>query len=176
MGDVVEQVRRGRTARDMTYSMLVLLVPVALMVALYRFLGGEAPTVVDPSGTYSDAAARAGWQVVQPRPVPAGWRATSAGTAEEHGALTLRVGYLGPSGAYAQLTESGGAADTVLTDALGSGPRPAGTADVGGQTWQEYTAKDGERALVLLTPRRTLVLAGRATNSQLESFAAALQS
>ncbi len=168
--------RRGGTARDMTYSMIALLVPIALMVVLYRFLGGESPTVVNAAATYADAQSRAHWQVLQPRPVPAGWKATSAATAPENGSLTLRVGYIGPSGAFVQVTESGAPSDGVVNEALGGTPRPAGSTRIGGRDWQQYTGAHGERALVLLEPKRTAVLAGRAADAQLAAFAAALQS
>ncbi|WP_157641270.1 DUF4245 domain-containing protein [Longispora albida] len=163
--------RSSRNAKDMAYSMLALLIPIALMVILYRFLGGESPTVIDPSGTYAAARNSATYQVLEPKPVPKGWHASTA-TLD---AGMLRVGYAGPDDAYLQVTESSQQAEAVLEAAMGKGSAPRGTAQVNGASWQLYEGTKGDRALVLMEPNRTIVLAGRTPEAQLKAFAESLK-
>src|SRR5690606_9687215 len=51
-GDVTETpapTRSSRSMRDLVMSLIVLLIPVAVIVAIFRLGGGEDPVVIDPS-------------------------------------------------------------------------------------------------------------------------------
>ncbi|MBA3489753.1 MAG: DUF4245 domain-containing protein [Longispora sp.] len=170
-----KEIRSSRKPRDMAYSLLALLIPIVLMVALYRFLGGESPTVVDPEPVFADARSRAGYQVLAPDPTPTGWQATTATATMSDRHLILRVGYIGPNDSFLQLTESGGPADGVLVDALEPGSAMRGSLSVNGKEWQLYTGPKGIRALVISDSGRTIVLAGRASEGTMSNFAGTLR-
>jgi hypothetical protein len=159
----------------MVYSMLALLVPIALMLMLYRFLGGESPTVINAAPAFADARTRAAYQVLKPTPVPGGWWASTAQSGKDGGYMVLRVGYAGPEGAFLQLTESDAPTADVVSQAAGANASAAEKVEVGGKPWQWYTGAKNSRALVLSEPGRTIVLAGRAPEATLTGFATALR-
>lgn len=169
---VPEARRSGRGARDIALSMLVLLVPLALIVAWYRFSGGESVQVVDTSPAIADARA-ASFPVAEPTDLPEGWRALSAAF-QRTGGQTLRIGYLTPSGETAQLVESTRPASAVLDDSIGTRP-DATTRPIGGQDWQHYDLANGNRAFTLTGSGRTLVVYGSASDAELGVLAASLR-
>ncbi len=159
----------------MVLSMLVLLVPIALIVGLFQFLGGDREVnVVDPAPAVAEAR-QAGLAVAPPHGLPSGWRPTSAVTRAAHGTVTLRIGYVSPSGGFVQLIESNADAEPLLRDELDGGTRPSGTERIGGRSWQAYPGREKERALVLLEPQRTIVVLGQAPHNELAALARSLQ-
>ncbi|MEU2615281.1 DUF4245 domain-containing protein [Micromonospora sp. NPDC007271] len=167
--------RSDRSPRDMALSLLVLLVPIALLVAFYRgFLGGEQPTTVDPAPAVEQARAEGAFPVSRPEGLGSDWRTVSARYRAEQGGMTLRIGYLTPEGRGAQLVESNVPADKLLPTEL-SGGQPQGPADLPGGTWQRYTARSNEQALVLLEPDRTVIVIGDAREDELRELAVALR-
>ncbi|GIG58387.1 hypothetical protein Lfu02_27590 [Longispora fulva] len=171
----VKEARKTRGAKDLAYSMLALLIPIVLMLVLYRFLGGESPTTVDPSAALTDARARASYQVWAPSGLPSGWRTSTAKTAQQDGHLVLRIGYAGPDGEFLQLTESSAPLDGVLNSAVGGGSTLLGSAEIGGRTWQRYSGAQGVSAVVLAENGRTIVLAGQAPDATMVEFARSLK-
>ncbi|WP_412540502.1 DUF4245 domain-containing protein [Longispora sp. K20-0274] len=171
----VKEARKTRGAKDLAYSMLALLVPIVLLLVLYRFLGGESPTTVDPSAALTDARARASYQVWAPSGLPSGWRTSTAKAAQQDGHLVLRIGYAGPGGEFLQLTESSAPTDTVVASAVGSGASLLGTGEIEGRTWQRYSGPQGVIAVVLAETGRTTVLAGQASDETLVAFARSLK-
>src|SRR3981189_2187632 len=97
--------RLGRSPRDMALSLLVLLVPIIVLLGVYRFLGGESPTVVDPSAAYADARAAHAFPVAEPS-LPPGWHPVSSAFRRGDAGAVLRVGFRGPDSGTAQLVES----------------------------------------------------------------------
>ncbi|SCF36597.1 Protein of unknown function (DUF4245) [Micromonospora viridifaciens] len=159
----------------MALSLLVLLVPIALLVAFYRgFLGGEQPTIVDPTPAVEQARAEGAFPVSRPEGLGSDWRTVSARYRAEQGGVTLRIGYLTPEGRGAQLVESNVPADKLLPAEL-SGGQPQGPADLPGGSWQRYTARSNEQALVLLEPNRTVIVIGDAKENELRELATALR-
>jgi hypothetical protein len=164
--------RGGRGARDIILSMLVLLVPLALVVALFRFQGGESVQTVDTAPAIADAQA-ARFPLAVPTQLDSGWRPLSA-VFQRSGGLTLRIGYLTPNGDTAQLVESNRPETALLDDTIGS--RPAGTTrPIGGEDWQHYDLANGNRAFVLTSADRTLVVYGSASDAELGVLAASLR-
>ncbi len=154
--------------------MAVLLVPIALIVLLFRFIGGDREvTVVDPGPPIAEAQ-RAGLAVLKPRGLSDEWKPTSAITHTEDGSVTLRIGYVTPSGGFAQLVETNADAEAVMRKELGGGPRPDGTVRIGDARWQTYPARGNERALVLLEPERTILVVGKAPDRELRDLANSL--
>ncbi|MFF5174411.1 DUF4245 family protein [Micromonospora sp. NPDC000089] len=168
--------RSERSSKDMALSLLVLLVPIALIVAFYRgFLGGEQPTTVDATPAYEQARSAGAFPVSQPAGLGSGWRTVSAGYRTENGGATLRVGYLSPEGGAAQLVESNVPPQQLIPAELTDQGQPQGPADLPGGNWQKYTGRGNEQALVLLEPNRTVIVVGDARENELRTLATSLR-
>ncbi|WP_200209420.1 DUF4245 domain-containing protein [Micromonospora coerulea] len=170
-----EKARSERSPRDMALSLLVLLVPIALLLAFYRgFLGGDEPVTVDPAPAVEQARAANAFPVSTPADLGSGWRTVSARYQTEPAGATLRIGYLTPEGRGTQLVQSSVPAEKLLPAEL-SGGQPQGTADLPGGSWQRYTARGNQQALVLLEPTRTVIVVGDAGDIELRQLANALR-
>jgi hypothetical protein len=165
--------RAGRSMRDVLLSVAVLVVPLLLLVTLYRvFFAGDAPVAVDPSDAYASARHSASFTVLEPHGLPAGWTVTSAWYGSTDGGSTLRVGYQPPSRDGVQLIESDRPIDALLRDELGTGARPGDLATIGGRQWRAYpVARDGDRALVLAGNGVTAVIIGTASDQDMRVLA-----
>ncbi|MEW2473843.1 MULTISPECIES: DUF4245 domain-containing protein [Micromonospora] len=164
-----------RSPRDMAISLLVLLVPIALLLAFYRgFLGGDQPTSVDPTPAFEQARAAAEFPVSEPSGLGEGWRTVRASYRAVEGGATLRVGYVTPEGRGLQLVQSNVPPEQLLPTELTERGQPQGQADLGGGTWQRYTARGNEQALVLLQPERTVIVIGDARDNELREMASAV--
>jgi hypothetical protein len=167
--------RRGeRSPRDMALSLVVLLVPIALAVLFYRFvLSGDAPVTVDAAPTIQEAQSANVFPVAVPHlgddwhAVSATWQRTSAGA-------TLRLGYVDPDKDPIQLVQSTVALPALIRSELSESAALQGTVQAGGHTWQRYTGRPGEDALVLFQKDRTIIVVGRTDTENLESLAASL--
>jgi hypothetical protein len=165
----------SRRPRDLALSLLVLLIPVALLVGIYRVVqGGDRPVLVDAAPVIEQARVAGDFPVTAPTGLAGGWRTLTARYEAGDGDAVLRIGYLTPSGAGVQLVESDRPADVLLSAELTESARPLGTRSVAGRDWQRYTARPGERALVLLAPERTLLVVGAAGEDELADLAASL--
>lgn len=166
-----------RSPRDMVLSLLVLLLPIALLLAFNRFvLDGERPTVVDPGPAVEQARAAGEFPVDEPVGLDPAWRPVRADFRRDADGATLRIGYLAPGDAGVQLVQSDVPAERLLPAELAGSGRPEGTVDIAGTPWQRYPARPGERALVLLEPERSVIVVGVAEESRLRELAAALRS
>ena len=171
-----EKARSERSPKDMALSLLILLVPIALLLAFYRgFLGGDEPVTVDPAPAVEQARSANAFPVAEPRGLGSDWRTVSARYRTEPDGATLRLGYVTPEGRGAQLVESNVPAEKLLPAEL-SGGQPQGPAALpGGTSWQRYTARGNEQALVLLEPNRTVIVVGDAAEAELRELATALR-
>jgi hypothetical protein len=160
--------KSGRSPRDMALSMAVLLVPIALAIVIYRWLGGEGAVTVDPASAYADARAAKLFPVAEAT-VPKGWHPVSAAFRRDGGNGVLRIGYTGPDSGTAQLVESN-ATDLAGTE-LGPGRTTDGSATIQGREWRHYTLAEGEQAIVLAAPDRTVIIRGRMPDATLVGFA-----
>ncbi|HEX5741260.1 MAG TPA: DUF4245 domain-containing protein [Pilimelia sp.] len=167
-------VRASRRPRDMVWSLLALLVPLAILAGVYRAVqGGDAPLPADAAAAVDQAVRAGDFPVAAPGPLPAGWRAASATYRRGDGRAALRLGYVAPSGAGLQLVQTDRPADAVLREELGGG-RPSGTVSAAGRQWQRYPGRPGEEALVLLGPERTVLVLGPAGAPELAVLAGVL--
>ncbi|SCL35905.1 Protein of unknown function [Micromonospora pallida] len=156
----------------MAISLLVLLVPIALLLAFYRgFLGGEQPTTVDPAPAIEQARAANAFPVGEPTGLGSDWRTTTARFQQTEQGASLRLGYLTPEGRGVQLVQSNVPVERLLPQELTERSQPQGALDLDGQSWQRYTARGNERALVLLEPARTVIVVGEASESELRELA-----
>jgi hypothetical protein len=173
---VPEKNRLMRSPKDIAMSLLVLLVPIALLLGFYRvFLNGDAPVVVDPGPVVAQARSADAFPVSAPTRLADGWHTTSASFRQVDGGRTLRIGYVTPGGGGVQLVQSDVPVEKLLPTELTDAAQSQGRAEIGGRGWQRYTARRGEQALVLLEPTRTVLIVGGASEAELTTLAAALR-
>jgi Protein of unknown function (DUF4245) len=169
---VTTTLRAGRRPRDMIRAMVVLMVPVILIVALYRFLGHETPPTVDTSDVYQTAQAAHDFDVLIPTGLSAKWHVNSASYQDR----ALRVGYVSPSNGQLRILETGPATPTLYGDELGAGAHVDGTVEVNGAAWQRYVGgRADETALVRADPRRTILVVGKSSAADLQTLASSLK-
>ncbi|MFF5070194.1 DUF4245 domain-containing protein [Micromonospora olivasterospora] len=170
-----DKVRSERSPKDMAISMLVLLIPIALLLAFYRgFLGGDQPATVDPAPALDQARAAQAFPVTRPAGLGPDWKTVSASYRSVEGGSNLRLGYLTPEGRGAQVVQSDVPPERLLPAELTAEGRPQGPTEVSGRSWQLYTARGNEQALVLLEPDRTVIVVGDARENELRQLAGAL--
>jgi hypothetical protein len=175
--------------RDMVGAMVVL---VGIIGVVLAFFGGcsfspGGPSVddaavpsADASGELARTAGAVAFPVREPA-VPKGWRANSASTsavgAGASGDVVVRVGWVTSSGAYVQLSQSGGDAGDVLVDEIGQkdAPSASGSVEVGGVTWTSYPARRDEPAWVTELDGAVLLITGSASEEEFRRLAAATQ-
>jgi hypothetical protein len=159
----------------MTWSLLVLLVPIALMVGLFRYLGHDEPSVVDPGAAYAAARSANEFAVLEPA-LPGGWKVQTALFQRQPTGGVLRIGVLSPGGGAMQLVETATPAASYVPTELGQQARGQGTADVGGRPWTWYAGgREQERALVFTDSGRTVIVYGRASDGDLRTLASSLR-
>ncbi|AVT33841.1 DUF4245 domain-containing protein [Plantactinospora sp. BC1] len=169
-------IRSQRSTRDVVISLLVLLVPIALLIGFGRVvLGAEQPVVIDPAPVFQEARNANAFPVSEPTGLSDDWRTVTAQFRREAAGATLRLGYLSPDGGGVQLVQSSLPADELIPAELTRDGRPQGTAEVAGRSWQRYTARPGESALVLLEPGRTVLVVGRVPERDLRQIVAAMR-
>ncbi|OLB64667.1 MAG: hypothetical protein AUI10_10105 [Actinobacteria bacterium 13_2_20CM_2_72_6] len=157
----------------MALSLAVLLIPVFVLVVLYKTVfSGDAPIPVKAGDTWATARHDARFTVLEPQGLPGKWTVLSA----RYAGGTLRVGYVTPSGTGIQLVESDQAVDQLLPAELGADARPGNLVPIGDRQWRAYpVARNGDRALVLADQGRTVVVIGPASDDELRTFAATLR-
>lgn len=164
-----EDSKRIRRPRDMALSLGVLLVPILVIVAIGRFLYGDTTTAtVDPSVALSGAARASMSPLPQPA-TPEGWKIVSALYRDG----VLRIGYVTAEEKgvqYAQSTTGSGFVTTELTQDA----RRVGEVQLGGETWQRWTGRPGESALVRADGGLTVVVVGAVSEAQLSELATAV--
>lgn len=160
----------------MVLSLIVLLVPVLLVVLIYRVVqGGDQPVEVDTAPAIAQARAANAFPVTEPAGLGDDWRAISATFQKAEGGQVLRIGYVTPDAAGLLLIQSDVTPEKLLPAELTKSGRPEGTVKIDGQSWQRYSARPGERALVLLERDRTIVIVGGAHEEEQRELAAAVR-
>ncbi|HEY0700718.1 MAG TPA: DUF4245 domain-containing protein, partial [Micromonospora sp.] len=152
----------GRRPRDMAVSMLVLLIPIALLLGVYRVLfDGDEPVRYDPAPAVEQARAARAFPVSEPVGLADDWRTISAkftrvaggpsagspaalpgaSPTASGGSAILRIGYVSPDQAGVQLVQSNVPVGELLTTELTDAAQQVGTVTLGGRQWQRYTAR-----------------------------------
>ena len=160
----------------MVIALLVLLVPIVLLLGFYRvFFEGDRPAAVDSSEAVSQARSAGAFPVSEPTGLDSDWHTISADFRRVDGGATLRIGYVAPGGKGVQLVQSSVPADRLLPAELTGKARAEGNTAIGGRNWQDYAARPGEHALVLLESSRTVIVVGSAREEELRDLAGALR-
>ncbi|GIJ00906.1 hypothetical protein Sya03_02580 [Spirilliplanes yamanashiensis] len=159
----------------MAMSLLVLLVPIAIVVGAQKYLfDGDKPIAVSPAQAIADARASGAFPVAEPGPLPDGWTVTSARFQRPADGATLRLGYVTPDAEPALLVQSSVPADQLLARELGDTAKAGGPVAVDAVSWQRYDSTRGEPALVLREAGRTIVVVGATDEPTLRELAAAV--
>lgn len=178
--------RAGLRMRDMIGAVAVLLAIIGVVMAFYGGCtfspGGPS---VDPSSIPSvDAAnelsrtARSVDFPLRSPAVPKDWQANSTGTAAVGaGEIVVRVGWITASGAFVQLSQSGGSVEDVLVKETGAEKAPAadGSVEVAGTTWTNYPSRRNEPAWVTDMDGTVLLITGSAPEKEFRELATATQ-
>lgn len=160
----------------MVLSLVVLLVPVLVVVLIYRVVqGGDQPVRTDTAPVLAQARSAGAFPVSEPSGLGADWVPISATFQQADGGRVLRIGYVTPDDAGVQLIQSDVPVERLLPAELTAQGQARGSVDVSGQAWQRYAARPGETALVLLQPDRTVIVVGNAEERELSELAAALR-
>ncbi|HEX6357126.1 DUF4245 domain-containing protein [Actinophytocola sp.] len=181
--------RAGLRMRDMVGAMVVLVVIIGGIMAFWGSCSfspggptvdpGSAPTA-DAGAALERAAKSVTFPVRQPT-VPKGWRANSTATSSvgsgASGDVIVRVGWVTASGAYVQLSQSGGEAADVLVEETGreEAPEATGSVTVDDVTWKSYPARRDEPAWVIELDGAVLLITGSAPESEFRQLATATQ-
>ena len=159
----------------MARSMVVLLIPIAIFVAIFRLYGGEDVVIADTAPAYADARAAGAFTVVEPAGLAGGWRPVSATFRVDQPGAVLRIGYLTPDDGQVQLVESDRPAADLVRSELGDSGEGLGTVNAAGLAWQVYTVRHGEHALVNTDGDRTVIVVGSTDVTTLRTLAGALR-
>ncbi|SCX38279.1 Protein of unknown function [Klenkia marina] len=169
------------TAANMVRSLLPLTVIVLALVGLValRQNGADPVREVETSSSIQLAAARAGYDVLVPQDLPAGWRPTSvrtdAGQATEAGdPVTLSIGWFTPGEEYAGFVIGDDPRAEDLAEVV-DGARDGGVVEIGDRRWEQLTTARGETAFRLEDGAATVVVTGSATDDELRTLAASVQ-
>jgi hypothetical protein len=174
--EIVESARRSeRRPRDMVISMLVLLVPILLAFGVYRgFFDGHDPIPVDTTAAIDDARHANAFPVLVPTGLPDDWTTVSARWQQTEGGKALRLGLVTPDGKGVQVLQTDADPTQVIPAELTAEARPLGSTEIDGGSWQSYTTRPGERALVKLDPGRTVIVVGEGAEADLRTLAGSL--
>lgn len=172
--------KRGReTAGDMVRSLgiVLLLVVVIWWLARPPATDVQEVRVVDPaSDVQAFTAAEPGAPV--PAGLPEAWRSTSSTLTPEP--VGLRIGYVTPSGAFAEYAASTGPRAEHLEAQVGDDVRTLEPVQVGGASWEQLRDGNGSLSLVRSYGDVTVVLGGLrakggpASLAELQALAASL--
>jgi len=168
--------KRGRqTVGDMVRSLAVVLALVGVLVAL-NVIQEPEPVLrdVEYPAALENAQPGVDYELAGPRPLPAGWRVTSARTGADGAATTWHLGMVTADETYAAVEQTDGPRRDLVS-AFAAGSRPAGTVTIGGVTWERLVGGDPEpRALVRSDDGVVTMVAGGASWADLQRLAAAL--
>lgn len=175
--EIVESAQRAeRRPRDMVISLLVLLVPILLAFGIYRvFFDGHEPIQVDASAAIDDARHSGAFPVLTPTGLDEGWTTVSATFQTIEGGKVLRFGMVSPDGGGAQVVQTDAPPTDIIPAELTRDAQPQGTTEIAGGSWQVYSTRPGENALVRLEPDATVIVVGGASQADLVDLAASLK-
>jgi hypothetical protein len=168
--------RLGRRPRDMIISVGLLLVVVFTLFGLYRCLGGDSGSTVDPGSVYEEARDANEFPVLVPTALSDDWKSVSADYQPHSAGATLRVGWRSPKGGTLQLIESDIVPATLITRELGADAGPTGAVvEEAGRQWQVYDARNGETAYLFQEAERTVIITGKADEQEMREFVRSLK-
>lgn len=167
--------RARQTVGDMVRSLAVVLALVGVLVAL-NVIQEPEPVLreVDYPAVLENAQLGVDYELAGPRPLPAGWRVTSARTSVDGAATTWHLGMVTADETYAAVEQSDGPRGDLVS-AFAAGARPAGTVTIDRVVWERLVGGDPEpRAFVRSRDGVVTMVAGGASWADLRRLVAAL--
>ncbi|WP_158600577.1 DUF4245 domain-containing protein [Tessaracoccus antarcticus] len=171
-------------ARDMVLSMLVLLVPLALITWL--FTSDPAPEVesVDVASVLAKAEEQSPYPVLRATNLPADWVPVRVAWAADGDAWitnepavgnSWQLGYLAPNQIYVAVQQRDRGTATFVSDVTQDGRRKPETSEIAGRSWEHWISDgDRTRSLVWRDGDMVAVVSGDTTFEQLDAFAGTL--
>ena len=172
--------KRGMgTLKNMVISMVVVLAFVVVWIAMVPRPNAITQPPVDVTSVAQQVRAETHWPILQPRGLPAGWRATSVRFVRStDGLMTWHAGYQSPDGNYVAVEQTRGATQTWVEAQTNRG-RAEGTLEAGGTTWTKIDRKDKVQFSLVSRGRSaqdlTTIVTGTAPYAELAAFAEKLQ-
>ncbi|MGX7678158.1 DUF4245 domain-containing protein [Jatrophihabitans sp. DSM 45814] len=166
--------QRLRTSANLWRGLLVVLVVVGLAVifAWPRAPHSDGIHVVNVTGPIASARTAAGFTLVVPVALDPKWRPTSTefDPAGPSSGASFRIGYVSPSGKYAEFLESNDASVAAQYGPLTSDK----TVTIDGVSWAGLERSDGRQVLQRSIGPVTVVVTGSADQAELSALAASL--
>ncbi|MGA4670906.1 DUF4245 domain-containing protein [Propionibacteriaceae bacterium Y1923] len=142
---------KNATARDMIWTIIVLMVPVLLITWFFTRDPEEPPvTSVDWQSVVAQAQQADEFEVQTLKALPAGWTATKAvwvetgqvlPSGDPAGGPTLELGFLADHQVYFAINQTSAPAAPYLVHVTREGT-PVGPVEAAGREWQHYLSAD----------------------------------
>ena len=168
--------RYQRSFAGMIGAMLVLLGAVAAFVLFRDAVRDEPETpvrAIDYERPAEYAAEQASFDLVAPRELPEGWKATSVrytpGRAE-----SWHIGFLTDEGRYIGLEQADELLSTMVRDHVDEDAVQGDDVEIDGETWQGWTDEGGDTALVREERDLVTLVVGTADRDTLVEFVRSL--
>jgi hypothetical protein len=168
--------RLRQSVGDMVRSLAVVLVVVAAILLVTWRPKPDAVKPVDPAIAVTLVTMQKDFPPLIPQNLPSGWVLTSARfepTAKSGGAAVFHLGYVTPSGQYAQVEESTATSAGFLGETTDNGV-VAGNREVAGQAWQTWSS-DQRQSLVSIDATHVVAVSGTGGIDEVTALASALQ-
>lgn len=168
--------RYQRSFAGMVGAMAVLLLAVAAFVLFRDAVRDEPRTpvrAIDYVRPAEYAKEQASFDLLAPRELPEGWKATSVrytpGRAE-----AWHLGLLTDEGRYVGLEQADELVSTMVRDHVDENAAQGEDVEIDGETWQTWTDEDGDTALVREEPDLVTLVVGTAGQDTLVDFVRSL--
>ena len=161
----------------MVRSLVLIVAVIALVYGCTQALGRDTETPVDTidySARLASAEELADFDVLAPRGLPQGWRATSADVERSGDVVAWHLGFLNPDDRYVGLEQTDGELDEAVAEQIGTGATGE-TVEVAGRRWTVYRSDGGDNALVHIEEGVTTVVNGSPDVAVLREFARSLR-
>lgn len=169
--------RLRQTVRDMVISLVVVLGVIAVVMVIAWRPKPEALKPVEYRPQLAVAERQAGYEVLMPDPLPAGWTVTSARwevTDTSSPDPAWHVGMVTADGQYVQIEQSSTQRPEWLATQI-AGEQPTGGREIDGANWLQYErAQPIQRSLVQSRDGATSIVSGTLSFDELAAFASGL--
>ncbi|WP_420174326.1 DUF4245 domain-containing protein [Luteococcus sp. OSA5] len=163
------------TGRDMLISLAVILVPAALIYAMFSRIPEEPEVPVAPlAAVVESASEEAPYEVLSPQNLPADWKPVRARYTNDE----LQLGLLSPEKVYFEVKQRPGANQRAFVKNVTREGIEEGKSSVIGREWTRMITEDERsRCLVNVVEKNkpaTTVVCGDASYEAVEAFASTL--
>ena len=168
--------RLRQSVGDMVRSLALVLLVVGVILFITWRPKPDSVKPVDPAVAVTLVTMQKDFPPLVPAGLPEGWVITSARfepTAKSQGRPVFHLGYVTPSGNYAQVEESSSTSAGFLAESTDHGAATT-SRQVGAITWQQWDS-DKRHSLVFADSAYSVVVSGTAMQDEIDALAGALQ-